>query len=209
MGYVRKYYILIFVYVFNCACSISTAADIETETPPCCVLPESITGIKSGDRPDNFAELKFAIPDQEQQIKYLGLDPVLPGFSLSQISGSVLVLEVFTSYCPYCERETEKLNHLYLLLEQQDLDREIKIIAIGMSCFKAEAERFARKNKVLYPVFSDPQNKTYYLIGRKRTPYLAILLKNENRGYQLVLDQEETLSSAEELLKLIREKTGF
>jgi thiol-disulfide isomerase/thioredoxin len=81
-------------------------------------------------------------------------------FDLAQAAGKPVLLEVFATWCPHCQRETASLNELY------DAYREtVHIVAVSGSQFgvdgstpesQADVVAFAEKYAVRYPIAFDP-----------------------------------------------------
>jgi peroxiredoxin len=81
-------------------------------------------------------------------------------FDLAQASGKPVLLEVFATWCPHCQRETGVLNTIYDAYKDK-----VHIVAVSGSQYgvdgnspesQADVVEFAQKYKVRYPIAYDP-----------------------------------------------------
>lgn len=96
--------------------------------------------------------------------------------SLSSLQASkVLMLVVFRSSCPDCQRETRVLNALYPQLDPA----KVSLLAVGVRDTLAVVERFRDRFGVKYPLAIDPDGKlsrpyniqevpTYFIVDGQR-----------------------------------------
>ena len=76
-------------------------------------------------------KIELPPPGSEKDQQYLGLKD-LEAFSFSAISSKLIVLEIFSVYCPHCRMQAPKLNKLYNLIHHEpELSSRIKIIGIA------------------------------------------------------------------------------
>lgn len=144
--------ILAFLFVLICAISLQPAV-AGTETEP---LPD----------------VTLKVPENKDHIKYLGLKQE-PGseFNLSQIDADVLMIELFSMYCPYCQNAAPKVNKLYEMMEQNKReDMKLVIIGIGANNTDLEVETFRKGFDIRFPLFSDPDLSIYKTLAGAGTP---------------------------------------
>ena len=86
--------------------------------------------VKAGDRFPNIPITgAFTLEDR----KYLGLSDQ-KAHSLSDIRAEFILIEVFSIYCPVCQKYTTKFNQLYDLVQRDNFfKRNIRMIGIGMA----------------------------------------------------------------------------
>ena len=81
-------------------------------------------------------------------------------FDLSQAAGKPVLLEVFATWCPHCQRETATLNAIYDAYKDK-----VHIVAVSGSQYgvdgstpesQADVVAFIQKYNVRYPVAYDP-----------------------------------------------------
>lgn len=142
-------------------------------------------------------------PPNDTHRQYLGLDPDKP-FSLSQIKAKVLIIEIFSMYCPICQREAPDVNALYNLIQADPaLKNKIKLIGIGVGNSDFEVDVFKEKYKVEFPLFSDPDFSIHKKTGTVRTPHFFGLLLKENSDITVFYSRTGEMTSPEEFLKTI------
>ncbi len=99
--------------------------------------------------------IQIPIPENNAEKEYLGLSGK-GTFSLPQIKARVLIIEVFSMYCPICQREAPVANDLYTSIEKDPiLKRDVKLVGIGIGNTPFEVEVFRKKFNVLFPLFAD------------------------------------------------------
>jgi thiol-disulfide isomerase/thioredoxin len=135
------------------------------------VVPESATqsqiqsNIKVGDRAPEFAVQTDAGP-----------------FDLNQTSGPVL-LEVFATWCPHCQRETSVMNDLAAKYQGK-----VAIVAVSGDPkdmtytgpeSQADVNRFAQQFSVRYPVAFDPNLTVAHEYLKDGFPTLVLIDGNK------------------------------
>ncbi|MFO8031749.1 MAG: TlpA disulfide reductase family protein [Desulfohalobiaceae bacterium] len=124
---------------------------------------------------DKLPRLQLELPEQEKWVKYLGLEPGQESFSLGQIQGRILVLQVFSMYCPVCQKEAPEVNKLFDLLQEQGLQDSVKILGLGAGNTELEVEVFQEKFEIEFPLFADPDYEQYEIFGEVGTPFFLVL----------------------------------
>jgi thiol-disulfide isomerase/thioredoxin len=102
-----------------------------------------------------FPALQLSVPQNEMESIYLGV-PESGTFRVGDIKAQVVLIEILSVYCPYCQRVAPLLNEVYERIEKDPgLKGKIKIIGIGMSNSPYELNMFKEKFKVPFPLFPD------------------------------------------------------
>jgi thiol-disulfide isomerase/thioredoxin len=110
-------------------------------------------------------------PEIESQRSYLGLEADGP-FVLTDVSADIVIVEIFSMYCPHCQREAPKVNQLYqLLLDTPQWRERIKLIGIGVGNSPMEVDFFKDTYGVPFPLFPDGDFAIHKALGEPRTPY--------------------------------------
>jgi thiol-disulfide isomerase/thioredoxin len=122
-----------------------------------------------------FPEIEFSKSSNPVDLKYLGLSG-RGLFKVQQIKAEVVIIEIFSMYCPYCQAEAPNVNNLYALIERNpSLKNKIKIIGIGINNSLFETDIFKKKYKVEFPLIPDGDFKLHKIIGEVRTPYFLVV----------------------------------
>ena len=69
--------------------------------------------VSAGPEPARVSlEFTLPAPEKNETRAYLGLGPKAR-FSLDQVDADILIVEIFSMYCPICQREAPRVNALY------------------------------------------------------------------------------------------------
>jgi len=60
-------------------------------------------------------EIKIPVPVNTTDRSYLGLKSI-GFFKIPQIKAKVVIIEIFSMYCPHCQREAPEINRLYSII---------------------------------------------------------------------------------------------
>ncbi|MGC8604385.1 MAG: hypothetical protein ACP5VS_11965, partial [Desulfomonilaceae bacterium] len=78
-----------------------------------------------------LANLDFDAPESLTDRKYLKLKDS-PSFRLLQIRAKFVIIEIFSMYCPICQRDATVVNQLYDLVQKiPAFNENIRLIGIG------------------------------------------------------------------------------
>jgi peroxiredoxin len=122
----------------------------------------------------------------------------------------VVIVEIFSMYCPYCQKDAPGINELYRLIESNpDLKNKIKIIGIGAGNSPYEVAVFKKTYNVPFPLFSDKDFTIHKGYGEVRTPYFMVVKINEDRTHQIVHTQLGEYPGPEPFLELVRKASGL
>ena len=137
--------------------------------------------IAAGDPKEIDLDFRLPAPPDKISLEYLGLEPD-SSFSLGQIQTEVLILEIFSMYCPVCQREAKNINTLFDQIRQnKELGQRIKLIGIGAGNSEFEVNFFKENYGIQFPLFSDSDFTIHKKIGQVRTPFF-IGLKQTKTG---------------------------
>jgi len=126
---------------------------------------------------------ELPMPVSEQGKSYLGLSGT-GNFKIEQIKAQVLIIEVYSFYCPHCQRSASQVNDLFRLIQgRTDLKEKIKMIGIGVGNSIYEVNAYRDRYKVPFPLFPDVSMEISQKLGVKGTPTF-IGLKMNDKGIQ-------------------------
>jgi thiol-disulfide isomerase/thioredoxin len=143
-------------------------------------LPNSLVKTSlASDKKTPFPVFELPIPQDDAQKNYLGISGS-GKFMLRQIKSPVIIIEVFSTDCPYCQSTAPLVNELYLAIQARpDLKKKIKIIGIVNNGTK-EVYLFRARYKVSFPLFPDQDGAISQKLGIKRTPTFFGVKNNDD-----------------------------
>ncbi len=120
-------------------------------------------------------DLKIQKPADSAGLKYLGLSGS-GTFAVDQVRAQALIIQIFSLYCPYCQKDAPNMNRFFGLIEGNPrLRGKIKILGIGAGNTQFEVNTFKKKYKVEFALVPDGDFKIHKIIGEVRTPYFIIV----------------------------------
>ena len=153
--------------------------------------------------------INLPIPKNPGEKNYLGLsgDGL---FKIPQIKAKVVIIEIFSMYCPFCQKDAPGVNELYYTIENNpDFKTKIKLIGIGAGNSSYEVEVFKKTYKVPFPLFPDKDFVIHNACGEVRTPYFIVVNINEDGTHQIVHSQLGGYPGAEPFLELVLKSSGL
>jgi thiol-disulfide isomerase/thioredoxin len=153
--------------------------------------------------------INLPIPKNEDERNYLGL---YGGglFKIPQIKAKAVIVEIFSMYCPYCQKDAPGVNELYRLIEDNpDIKNKIKLIGIGAGNSPYEIEVFKKTYHVPFPLFPDNDLTIHKACGEVRTPYYMVIRIHEDGTHQIVHTQLGDYPGAEPFLELVLKASGL
>jgi thiol-disulfide isomerase/thioredoxin len=158
---------------------------------------------------DVLPVINLPIPKNPDEKAYLGL-PGAGTFKIPQIKAKVVIIEIFSMYCPYCQKDAPRINELYQMIEKDsDLRTRIKMIGIGAGNSPYEVSVFKKTYHVPFPLFADKDFSIHKLLGEVRTPYFVAIKINDDGTHQIVHSQLGDFQGAEPFLELILKASGL
>ena len=149
------------------------------------------------------------VPNDPAERLYLGLSGK-GTFQIPEIKAKVVIIEIFSMYCPYCQREAPEVNKLYQAIEaDRNLRGKIKLIGIGAGNSQFEVEVFRKTYKVPFPLFPDEDFTLHKCFGETRTPYFIAIQIDENGSHLVIYSKLGGTKGAEKFLKQITQLSGL
>jgi peroxiredoxin len=154
-------------------------------------------------------EITLPVPESVEHQRYLGI-PDKGTFQISQIKAALVIMEIYSLYCPYCQREAPLLNDLYQAIEKDpNLKGKIKVIGIGAGNSSFEVNVFREKYYVPFPLFSDADFRIHKLLGETRTPYFIAVKIDSTGSHRVVYSDLGSIKSVDEFLKKMIKLSGL
>lgn len=153
-----------------------------------------------------WTSIRLPVPERDQDRHYLGLSKG-ESFALEQIDAHLIVVQVYSMYCPICQREAERVNTLFdQITGDKKIAAKTKVLGIGAGNSAYEVDFYRSTYKVLFPLFADGKFELHKLLGEVGTPYFYLLQRDRNGHLKLVYDKSGAFESPEGFLDLIRER---
>lgn len=157
-------------------------------------------------------DFKLPAPKSGADRSYLGVSGIFFSgpFAIPQIKANVVLLQVFSMYCPYCQKDAPHVNELYSRIENDpSLKGKIKLVGIGAGNSDYEVGVFKNKYAVLFPLFPDGDYRIHKLLGEVRTPYFIGVKINADGTHGIFYSKLGAISEPEAFLKQILAASGL
>ena len=130
-------------------------------------------------------DFSLSAPESDVHRHYLGLENGDP-FVLGQIKADIIIIEIFSMYCPICQREAANVNTLFSLIQAlPSQEKTIRLLGIGAGNSAFEVDFFRKKYAIEFPLFSDGDFVIHKKIGEVRTPHFFGLKRNEKGDFDM------------------------
>jgi peroxiredoxin len=167
---------------------------------PAFLAAEVVPPAEGGKLPD----IKLPIPVDTAFQTYLGIKGE-GSFSLPQIKASVVIVEIFSMYCPHCQREAPSVNDLYSKIQSSEkLKDKVKLVGIGVGNSPFEVEYFKKTYSIQFPLFSDGEFIIHKQLGEVRTPYFIGIKNHKDGSHTLFYSKLGGIADHAGFLKLIQ-----
>jgi thiol-disulfide isomerase/thioredoxin len=158
---------------------------------------------------DLLPEIVLTAPQNLDQQKYLGLSNEST-FTIPQIKASVVIVEIFSMYCPYCQVEAPSLNELYHKIQNNSsLKNRFKLIGIGAGNTTFEVEHFRDTYKIPFPLFPDDDFSIHKKIGNVRTPYFFVVGINKDGTHRVLYSHEGRIKDQDQFINILLQRAGL
>lgn len=159
---------------------------------------------------DTFPDLKFPSPKQKEHLAYLGIDTKAgPAFKLGQVKADMVIFEVFSMYCPYCQKEAPGVNGLYSRIAERGLEGRIKLIGLGAGNSAYEVDLFMKKYNIKFPLLSDSDLALHTALGKVRTPYFIAVTLTPDGKRRVIYSRVGTIGDPGQFLDVIVQEAGL
>jgi peroxiredoxin len=154
-------------------------------------------------------KITLPVPGDEGYRKYLGLKGA-GTFLIPQTKAKVVLIEIFSMYCPHCQKDAPVVNDLYSrIMSDGALKDKLKLIGIGVGNSDFEIDFFRKQYGIKFPLFSDGDFSIHKVIGEVRTPYFIAVKINPKGTHKVVYSKLGSVGNPDEFLKKIRNLAGL
>ncbi len=154
-----------------------------------------------------FPDIRLPVPADEAQRHYLDLAAGEKTFTIGQIRARVVIIEIFSMYCPHCQREAPAVNALFRRIEADSkLKGKVKLIGIGAGNSAYEVDFFRQKYAVSFPLFPDGKFDVHKKLGEVRTPYFVAVKIDPDGSNRVFFSRLGGAQDAAVLLKELMEQ---
>ena len=168
-------------------------------------LAANLPPVKGGVLP----RMRLPIPKDPGEKRYLGLSGS-DFFRIPQIKAKVVIIEIFSMYCPQCQKIAPGIEEFYRIIENDpDLKDKIKLIGIGAGNSYYEVEVFKKAYHTSFPLFPDNDFTIHKALGDVRSPYFIAIRINQDGTHKVVHSELDSFKEAHEFLELIITASGL
>ncbi|MBK5101955.1 MAG: TlpA family protein disulfide reductase [Desulfobacteraceae bacterium] len=169
----------------------------------------AISGIAPPAEGTQIPQLILPTPQNADHRRYLRLDGG-ESFQVSDIKASVVIIEIYSLYCPYCQEEAPMLNELYQAIEKAEyFSGKIKLIGIGVGNTSFEVEAYRTTYNVPFPLFPDNDFTIHKSLGETRTPYFIAIKISDDGSHKVIYSKLGSIKEVNGFLRLIAELSGL
>lgn len=190
--------LLLVVFLVTTAAAPALAGDA-TPAPGARPLPDGST----------FPDVTLTGPLNPDTAKYLGVAPDQEKIPLNDIQADVLLVELFSIYCPYCQNDAHNVEDIDALVSKMGLTKRIKIIGIGVDNTDAEIEMFKKRFVVSFPLFPDAGGFIHENLGSVGTPFFYVLRKQADGSFKVASSNLGTVGDPVAFLARTTRKAGM
>jgi thiol-disulfide isomerase/thioredoxin len=168
------------------------------------VYGSAVTEINPNYKPERFPDLTFKNILSKKQQAYLGISRK-KYFSFKEINGSLVIVELTSTYCVSCKKNIPILNEIYQRIQKDPkLKGKVKVIGIAIGNNRKEVEIFKNEYKILYPLVTDYDFSSHKALGEPRVPY-TMFVKRDVKGENFIINVHKgVIESAVSLMNDIR-----
>jgi thiol-disulfide isomerase/thioredoxin len=188
----KKVFLLFVLILFSLAATIP----VHAAGPP-----------KSGEKLFDFT---LPVPADRADRSYLGLSAWGKTFKMADIKSNLVLIEILSMYCPFCQKEAPLVNQLYEAIEKDPAAKgKIKIIGIGAGNSAYEVEVFRKRYGVTFPVFPDPDYDIHKKCGEVRTPFFIAVRLNPNGAQEVTYARLGGFGEIPAFLETLKKSAGL
>lgn len=157
-------------------------------------------------------DFKLPFPKESADKNYLNISGSFfsGSFKIPQIKAEVVIIEIFSMYCPYCQAEAPHVNNLFNKIENNPaLKGKIKLVGIGVGNSDYEVGVFKKKYNVPFPLLPDGDFKIHKLMGEVRTPYFIGVKINSDGSHKVFYSKLGAFEGVDQFLNQMLKLSGL
>jgi hypothetical protein len=125
-----------------------------------------------------FPKVPLPAPLEVEQRSYLGLTDDQP-FTLDQVKGRVVLVEMLNVLCPHCQKQTAPYNELFDRLNRDPVTRgQVKMLGVAVANTDEQIDDFVVIYNVRYPVVPDRRFSLHQAVRGGPTPFSIYVLRD-------------------------------
>lgn len=154
-------------------------------------------------------KISLPVPEDRTYKEYLGLKGT-GTFLIPRIKAKVVLIQIFSMYCPHCQKNAPVVNDLFSKIAGDDsLKDNIKLIGIGAGNSDFEVDFFRKTYNIKFPMFSDAEFSIHKILGEVRTPYFIAIKISSSGTHKVIYSKLGGVSNPDEFLKTIKNLAGL
>jgi len=160
-------------------------------------------------------DFDLSLPADANEKAYLNLPGEMlyfgrGAFKVPQIKAPVVILQVFSMYCPHCQDDAPNVNALYRLIENNPATKgKIKIIGIGAGNNPYEVGIFKKRYQIPFALFPDANFSIHKKLGEVRTPYFMVIWIQPDGTHKVVYSRLASFGDPNQFLNSVIKLTNL
>lgn len=172
-------------------------------------LAAALAAVQPPAKGETLPAINLPVPKNPSLRDYLGLSQ-RDTFKIPQIRSDVVIIEIFSMYCPYCQREAPVVNRLFKkIVGNPKLQDKIKLIGIGAGNSSFEVEIFTKRYNIPFPLFPDEDFSIHKSVGEVRTPYFIAVKIYPDGTHKVIYSKLGGLKDIDQFLQSIIDLSGL
>ena len=129
---------------------------------------------------------KFGKPLSDKDAKYLGLAKAQV-FTVKDVKAPYLLVEQFSTTCPYCNTQAGVMNTIFSLVQQDPaLQEKVKFVAEMQGEGEDKVKAWRESHKIVFPLIPDPESTLGDALNYHPYPVTIVLDKTGKIVYLMV-----------------------
>lgn len=155
--------------------------------------------------------VSLTTPASASDRAYLGLKGAAgSAFALTDIDADLLLIMLFSMYCPSCQEKAPAINALYNKLKTVSRpDLKIVMIGIGANNSHLEVAHFRQQYHVQFPLFADRDHTIYSRLNGKATPDFIGCKRGNQQQFTVILRQSGGFVNPDKFFMDVFKKSGL